>query len=319
MNQTIQIRQDPIFIVGFPRSGTTLMQALLSAQPGMQSFPENQYFMFFPPGFDDRAIDAKTLETLFARLHTKVSPTCAKAAQAVAAAGSLRQKPLYEMIVQDMLLQQTGGGEVSQLRWIDKSVAHAYHLETIHALYPAARFVRMLRNPLHSFASRRGIHPEAGTGWGEGWRPVECYAEEWMAMMRSTEAFALRNSNLIMSVRLEDLVADPAALVKQVCEFAGAAFEPAALENYRDGAAPLFGAGNFWKNTVADQPISSAIANRENAPELTPYERFRVGQMLGGMMAHYGYRLHAGKPSALGPEETEIVMKTVDYFRLRKK
>ena len=312
------VRQDPIFIVGFPRSGTTLMQALLSAQPGMQSFPENQYFMFFSPGFGDQSIPIQALENLLAKLHSKVSSGCAAAAQKISAAGNLKQKQLYELIVQDMLHQQTGQESVDSLRWIDKSVAHAYHLDTIHTLYPAAKFIRMLRNPVHSFASRRGIHPDGNSGWGEGWRPVESYAEEWLAMMRSTEAFSLRHPDLIMSIRLEDLAAAPANMLKQVCEFAGIEFDPASLEHYRQSATPLFGAGNTWKTTVAEQQISPAIANREDAPDLTPYEKYRIAQMLSGMMAHHGYRIDTQRPTSLGADETEIVLKTVDYFRLRK-
>jgi hypothetical protein len=38
--------QNPIFVVGYPRSGTTLLQALLATQLGFYSFPETHYFYY---------------------------------------------------------------------------------------------------------------------------------------------------------------------------------------------------------------------------------------------------------------------------------
>ena len=38
------LSQNPIFIVGFPRSGTTLLQSLLCTQKGVVSFPETHFF-----------------------------------------------------------------------------------------------------------------------------------------------------------------------------------------------------------------------------------------------------------------------------------
>ena len=36
--------KDRIFIVGCPRSGTTLLQSLLAAHPQIHSFPETHFF-----------------------------------------------------------------------------------------------------------------------------------------------------------------------------------------------------------------------------------------------------------------------------------
>ena len=40
----INLSQNPIFILGFPRSGTTLIQTLLITQDHYFSFPETHYF-----------------------------------------------------------------------------------------------------------------------------------------------------------------------------------------------------------------------------------------------------------------------------------
>ena len=40
----INLPQDPIFIVGYPRSGTTLLQSLLATQENVYSMPETHFF-----------------------------------------------------------------------------------------------------------------------------------------------------------------------------------------------------------------------------------------------------------------------------------
>ncbi|NBL01166.1 MAG: hypothetical protein EOM50_24880, partial [Erysipelotrichia bacterium] len=40
----VLLRQDPVFVVGYPRSGTTLMQSLLATQDSTISLPETHFF-----------------------------------------------------------------------------------------------------------------------------------------------------------------------------------------------------------------------------------------------------------------------------------
>jgi Flp pilus assembly protein TadD len=42
--QSPDVRHSPVFIVGFPRSGTTLLEQMLDAHPGLQSMDENPFF-----------------------------------------------------------------------------------------------------------------------------------------------------------------------------------------------------------------------------------------------------------------------------------
>ncbi|MGL4503377.1 MAG: sulfotransferase family protein, partial [Planktothrix sp.] len=44
-----QIIKNRIFLVGCPRSGTTLLQSLLAAHPQIASFPESHFFQSLAP------------------------------------------------------------------------------------------------------------------------------------------------------------------------------------------------------------------------------------------------------------------------------
>lgn len=310
------VRQDPVFVAGFPRSGTTLMQSLLAAQSGMVSFPETQFFLLVPSAPEQQSVAESVLDQLLVGFskHIQISAFAASRLRELCRNGELSAKGLFEQIVCDQIVQRLGGDGLRR-RWVEKSPWHGFHMDRIVAYYPQAKFIFMLRNPLHCFASRRGINSSNTSGWGEGWRPVESYAEEWVAIMRAMERFKARYPDHIMLVTLESLADQPQETMRQVCDFCSIDFDPGSIENHRASAESLIGTGQQWKRDVAAMPISAAIASREHGPGLTAYEQFRVACMIGRVMADYGYHAKAEMPSSLGPEEIDIVMKATDFYR----
>jgi hypothetical protein len=315
MESNLIVRQDPVFVVGFPRSGTTLMQSLLAAQPGMVSFPETQFFLLVSSVLEGKPIAESVLEQLLVRFskHLQVSEVMANRLWEMCRGKGLFTKSLFEQLVYDQIAQKSDAQDLKN-RWVEKSPWHAFHMDRIITHYPQARFIFMLRNPLHCFASRRSINRIHSAGWREGWRPVESYADEWVAMMRAMEHFKTNHANNIMLVRLESLAERPQDVVRDVCNFCEINFNSDSIENHRAHANSLFGAEQLWKRDVAEFPISASIANRENSQKLSAYEQFRIAQMMGDVMAEYGYHIEADLPLSLGPEEIDIVMQTTDFY-----
>ncbi len=296
------------------------MQSLLAAQPGMVSFPETQFFLLVPPTLENKPIVEPVLAQLLESFskHIQLAELTVNGLKAMCRGNRLFTKALFEQLIHDQIVRQDGVQGLER-RWVEKSPWHAFHMDRIVAYYPQAKFIFMLRNPLHCFASRRSVNGSNATGWGEGWRPVESYVDEWVAMMRAMEHFRTNRPNNLMLVKLESLAERPQENVRQVCDFCGIQFHPDSIENHREHAYSVIGAGQPWKKDVAENPISTSIANRENEKELSAYEQFRIAWMTGDMMANYGYHITADLPSHLGPEEIDIVMRTTDFYRLRFK
>jgi|SRR5579859_288688 len=71
----VNLPQNPIFVVGYPRSGTTLVQSLIATQRGIVSFPEGHFFseiievvQLTPNGF----IPTTNMKPLFERIRSKI-------------------------------------------------------------------------------------------------------------------------------------------------------------------------------------------------------------------------------------------------------
>ena len=111
------------FLVGFPRSGTTLLERVLAAHPGVATLSEVDHLAAVGRGF---MADAKGLDRL-----AQLTPPLADAA-----------REIYWRSVAATL-----GGNISSKVIIDKLPLHITALPTITKLFPRAKILFAMRDP----------------------------------------------------------------------------------------------------------------------------------------------------------------------------
>lgn len=115
--------QSPIFVVGFPRSGTTLLEQMLDAHPGLQAMDERAFLQDVIAAMQSRGLQyPEDLDRL-------------------TAADLERLRAVYWQRVSSVL--KLAPGE----RLIDKNPLNLLRLPMIHRLFPHARIVLALRHP----------------------------------------------------------------------------------------------------------------------------------------------------------------------------
>ncbi|MFC4525192.1 sulfotransferase [Dyella halodurans] len=118
-----EAHDSPIFVVGFPRSGTTLLEQMLDAHPGLQSMDENPFFNRL--ALTLRNHDPRILEDL----------------------GVLRQydcdelRKSYHAMVAERIQRR------AETRLVDKNPLNMQWLPMIHRLFPEAKIILALRHP----------------------------------------------------------------------------------------------------------------------------------------------------------------------------
>lgn len=115
--------QSPVFIVGFPRSGTTLLEQMLDAHPGLQSMDENPFFNNLAEGLDDYEVRVPEDLPKFSQRDCD----------------ELRKR--YLSMVCDTIPRHWN----AQL--VDKNPLNMLWLPLIHRLFPQAKFILALRHP----------------------------------------------------------------------------------------------------------------------------------------------------------------------------
>jgi tetratricopeptide (TPR) repeat protein len=231
----------PVFLLGFPGSGTSLLEQLLSLVPGFASGDD------FSPVAD--------LVDLVPRLS---------------GSGAGYPEALDELLVadgQDLPGQLRARYEDSyakftlarpDLRFItDRAPANAWHLGAIKLLFPDAPIIHVIRHPLDIMLSilsqDRKLEANCGTS-------MLAAARHYALTMDMVKHYRGQLTLRYLPVRYEDLVRDTGATLRRVLDFIGT--DPAALPQeavlYANNAKPM-------------DPIPAHFAMRESLHDRSVY------------------------------------------------
>lgn len=205
--------QSLVFVIGCPRSGTTWVQRLLGAHPririGQESFLFNNYV-------------APQMRAWRFEQRRERNPAIASGRGGVGLSAHLREEQFlsrlksYSDTLLEPMMAELQPGEL----YVDKSPGHARCIPEIKQLYPAARFIHVLRDPRDVAAS----WSNAASGWGRGWstssvkRPVQ----QWLLFVSTVrQAERWLNSCDFYEVRYERLSAEPEMVISELSRFLG--------------------------------------------------------------------------------------------------
>jgi len=252
----------PVFLVGLPRSGTTLLTAMLGAHPAFACGPETAFFMRLPRDtsklvdpahWPDRAVEhlasnqrrGVPFYELYGLDRAQVHAALAQREPSVGA--------MLESVI------STYAFVAGKPRWAEKSPRHILFLPRLRSAFPEAPVVRIVRDPRDVALSVMRA-PFGGSSL-----IVNLY--ECARLSARTEPIIERDRRL-MTLRFEDLVADPEPELRRLCDFVGEPFDARMLEQ-SGAAAAIQDRSEWWLAKAAERPDSSRLAvwRRELTPE----------------------------------------------------
>ena len=276
----------PIFVVGHPRSGTTLLASMLGRHPEVASTPETLYLL--QGRFQLAPSIAAGPAAVAGRIHRTPLRRLAQDRPALEARLAAA-RPLDEAAVFRVLLASFARANAAR-RVVEKTPLHLRHTDTILDWFPDARIVWILRDGRACVASLRKLD------WSSSNPTV--LAAQWVRNMAFAEAAAARAGGAMLRLRYEELIADPVAAMDRVQDFAGLPRSPAVHDHTREvDTVKAFERG--WKANVG-KPI---IAGRAEAwrEELPPAVRRTLAGIMDPTLARLGYAPEApGGPAPLG-------------------
>jgi Flp pilus assembly protein TadD len=184
----------PIFILGFPRSGTTLLEQMIEAHPGMRSM-------------DERAF----LQNVITRMQSIGDLNYPDDLDQLGPADLEDMRTVYWQCVAGVL--KLGDGE----RLVDKNPLNVLRLPLIHRIFPNARIILALRHPCDVLLSNymQCFHAPAYQILCSSFqRLAKGYSDAmnfWIVHARMFDA-------AIMELRYEDLLDDPDAQIARIAE-----------------------------------------------------------------------------------------------------
>jgi hypothetical protein len=281
-----------VFLVGCPRSGTTLLQRLLDGHPQIAITPETHWI---PCWFHDKSrkgitpegrVSKKLLRKLYAHprfAELGVSP--GKSHFRVEGEGRVTYARFVSSLY-DLYGQRQGKPLVG-----DKTPGYALEMTTLNGLWPAAKFVHLIRDGRDVALSILDWERAKNWGPGEGAARYRTWAEdrlstaalwwEWHVRLARESGYDLGPA-LYHEVRYEALVSKPEGECQSICAFLGAPSE-VLLPVYEERARVNGGRADKhpW------MPITRSL--RDWQSQMTPPEVERFEAVAGGLLEELGY------------------------------
>jgi len=239
----ILLNQSPIFIVGYPRSGTTLIQSKLMTQINIISLAETHFFSKVMSYLEinkdkvllmslDKAIDCL-------RECLPLSLQAENHLKKLSENNQLSPKMMFEAIIVDNLLSHYKVAQIKNARFIEKTPDHVKKLEMIAHYYPGLKIINMIRNPKKAVLSIKK-HFFQHQYWD-----IEEHINNWKSSVEAAENFPFKDK--IITVKLEDLIDNETSTMKNICDFIGIPFDKSQLSNATEKAKQVSQPWELWK------------------------------------------------------------------------
>jgi hypothetical protein len=260
----------PVFITGLPRTGTTALHRLLTADPASQglemwlaqvpqprpprrTWPDNPVFQYIQAGFSRHHEEHPEFMGVHYMAADQVEECWQLLQQSMRSVSfeTLAYVPGYSAWLggQDWTSAyrrhrsnlQVIGLHDGGLRWVLKNPSHLFALDALLAAYPDALVIQTHRSPRTAIASACSLAAHASAGWSPVFTGAVIGRTQLDLWARGLSLFtaerARHDPSRFHDVRYDDLVADPAGTVEAVYERFALPLSGAAADAIRSLAA----------------------------------------------------------------------------------
>ena len=293
-----------VFIVGCPRSGTTLLRRVVSAHPQIVITPEAHWI---PLWFEERRglnpdglVTPELVSELLAHDKFALFELGREALMSLIGSAQAVSYASFVAGIFDLYGKARGKSAVG-----NKTPDSVRRIDTLHALWPEARFVHLIRDgrdvalSLMNWPSVRTKKPGTFPTWRDD--PASTAALWWeLNVRRGREAGKALGPKLYRELRYESLVANPALECTMLCEFLGVPYDEAML-SYHEAFKATEG-----PDVVHDrQPITSGLRNWKTQMSANDVERFEAA--VGALLDELGYPRAFVRPRPVAVEQSNQV------------
>ena len=230
-----------IFLVGCPRSGTTLLQSMLATHSQVNSFPETHLFRNIVP----HNARAAKLGIASRYAHRRLSAYLGEIGRPELGARLPRRALFYRqyaaafVAILDTLTRAQG-----QQLWVEKTPKHVQYIDEISATVERPRFLHLVRDGADVIASLYDVTHRHPDEWN-GARTIDQCIARWRHDLTISLAHQHEPNHLF--VRYESLVAEPVLLLNKICDFMGIGYEDDMSRKFGQTAAGIMLGSEPWK------------------------------------------------------------------------
>ncbi|MFQ5745721.1 MAG: sulfotransferase [Gemmatimonadota bacterium] len=277
----------PVFVVGAPRSGTTLVYSILLASGEFPLYRAESRIVECSTRYGPLRRDANFRRFLrdyrssrqFARSGLTIRDLEA------APPDSRSSYAAFLGYFMGLIAQRQGRG-----RWAEKTPNHLFHMSELEAEFPAARFIHVVRDGRDVALSQRRLRMDRSPSRDPVIRLLWA-GRIWERIARAGRRSGARLGKRYLEIRYEDVIEDLDGALARLADFTGLELSRAAVEASEVAALgeanTAFGVGMGGVSARALQRWRSALS-----PEEIDVLHWSIGRTLRA----FGYEAEAGSP-----------------------
>lgn len=299
VNNGLRLAQNPVFICGVHRSGTTLVRDLLDAHPQLSVLPSegtfytNQETKLLQMTENDRAayLTTEWLRRianpinqppywLLGRSTAQTSAYVDFARYVMAWWQIIDHQPHTQWPHTAIILAYAAcTNNLTAKFWVDKTPTNERFLERIWQEMPNAKIIHVIREPIATVASRRVMEPGVGMS-----RILHDLEISYITALN----YGNKNDPHFLLIRYEELCNEPEKSTGRIAEFLGID-NLDILRRTTVAGMPANANSSFNKDAASGKILK---ANEHRQPEIISATRRRqIAAYIGGIAKESGYQL----------------------------
>jgi hypothetical protein len=190
----------PVFIVGAPRSGTSMLHWSLVQHENLWGSAESDFLRPLVKGIRS----AYESGTNLGDYHWLIKENVSKAEFML----------FIGQGIESLYLSRSGG-----LRWVDQTPQYVLDFSSLNAMFPHARFIHIVRDGRQVICSMQEKF---------GWSFVKAM-NTWKQMVEAGHQISCEKRINFLQIKYESIVRDPESSFREIFEYIEEKFEPASV------------------------------------------------------------------------------------------
>ncbi|MGM0568720.1 MAG: sulfotransferase family protein [Elusimicrobiota bacterium] len=308
--------ENPIFIVGMPRSGTSLLSYILSSHSKIIIAPETHFITKFYSKFKkdiqfvNKTILIKRIKKYFNSNEISDLGFTEFEKDFVlrrVIEKKLSGKDFFKLILRNYAKKQNKNEAI----WGEKTPAHLIYIETINEWFPCASFIHVVRDPRDVSLSLQRVP------WDND--NVYKHAKRWMKYLRLVEKYKKNKNIHIKEIKYENLLLETEKIVKGICNHVNLAFDKHMLQYYKKFNSSIELRRKPWKKKNRC-PIDKNNYNKW-IDEMSLHKVKIIETVAGQEMKNRGYKLSSevvNQPKLKTSIETIKANFLLKYYQMKE-
>jgi hypothetical protein len=232
-----------LFIVGCPRSGTTLVQSFLAAHPKINSFPESHFFAntYRHPLLNKLGMVSPGSKTKFQEWLIDIEEE--KSLHLLSGISIFHKNYTDKFVsILDMLTIKK-----NKNIWTEKTPRHLHYIDIIEKYVPDAKFIHVVRKGEDVVASLYDVTHKYPGIWG-GRRGLDQCVNRWNNDVSITEKYLNKENHLV--INFQEVLDNTELCLKKICAFLDVEFDESMLTEQSSASDELILDREEWKESV---------------------------------------------------------------------